>query len=190
MRIAIVAWGSLVWQPANAHGELAVADASMWRHDGPRLPIEFARISSDGRLTLVVLPDEAKPVVTLWRRSAFDGLTDAITNLAARETNAPLDRIHAVDTSGSVNGDPDPRVTDGVRGWLDSRSDVDAAIWTGLPPGHRWVDLGYGRFSPQAAIDYLASLEGNTRARAAEYIQRAPITTDLRPRLERVLATG
>jgi hypothetical protein len=45
MRIACVGWGSLVWDPRD----LPVKGA--WRPDGPRLPIEFARQSDNGRLT-------------------------------------------------------------------------------------------------------------------------------------------
>ncbi len=48
MPIAVVAWGSLVWCP----GSLAMK--TRWRRDGPRLPIEFARISQDDRVTLVI----------------------------------------------------------------------------------------------------------------------------------------
>lgn len=48
MAIAILGWGSLIWCPGN------LRIRGPWRHDGPVLPIEFARISADGRLTLVV----------------------------------------------------------------------------------------------------------------------------------------
>ena len=39
--------------------------ASGWLEDGPWLPIEFARRSKDGRLTLVCLPDGPR-VQTRW----------------------------------------------------------------------------------------------------------------------------
>ena len=48
MKIAILGWGSLVWNPRN----LSIIN-SAWHPDGVLLPIEFARISRDGRLTLV-----------------------------------------------------------------------------------------------------------------------------------------
>ena len=156
MQIAVVAWGSLVWQPRNGHGELCTEPGAEWSNDGPALPIEFARISSDGRLTLVVVPyyDSATP--TLWQFSCHPDLDAAIANLAQRETNAPLDRIHAVDAHGIRNGEADPAVAAVVTSWVADRPDVDAAIWTGLPPGPRWQP--YGGFSPRAALDYVATL--------------------------------
>jgi hypothetical protein len=45
MRIAILAWGSLIWNPRY------LPLASEWVLGGPVLPIEFARVSADGRLT-------------------------------------------------------------------------------------------------------------------------------------------
>src|SRR5579871_2538178 len=78
MRIAIIAWGSLIWCPGN------LALSTRWRADGPLLPIEFSRISGDGRLTLVIRPG-ARNVATYWARISIDNLTDATENLAERE---------------------------------------------------------------------------------------------------------
>jgi len=43
MKIAVLAWGSLVWD----RRDLAVA--GNFEPTGPRLPIEFCRVSGDGR---------------------------------------------------------------------------------------------------------------------------------------------
>lgn len=51
MRIVIPGWGSLIWNPGN------LAMTGEWQPDGPMLPVEFARVSTDGRLTLVIAPD-------------------------------------------------------------------------------------------------------------------------------------
>jgi hypothetical protein len=48
MKVLVLAWGSLVWDPG------ALRLASNWMEGGPVLPIEFSRISDDGRLTLVI----------------------------------------------------------------------------------------------------------------------------------------
>ncbi|HSG78287.1 MAG TPA: hypothetical protein VLD62_01810 [Acidimicrobiia bacterium] len=189
MRIAVLAWGSLVWQPSNDHGDLCVDPGHGWQPDGPELPIEFGRISADGRLTLIALPGYVATSPVLWRRSCHDRLDDAIDNLARRETNAPRRHIHSAGHSGVLNGSPDPSIGDAVTRWLTSRTDVDAAIWTGLPPGPRWSANGHDGFSTDAALAYASSLAGEVRARAAEYVARAPhqIATPLRPRLAEIL---
>jgi hypothetical protein len=48
MKIAVLAWGSLIWDPDT----LKVADD--FSLSGPCLPIEFSRISKGERLTLVI----------------------------------------------------------------------------------------------------------------------------------------
>lgn len=49
MKIAVLGWGSLIWDQGN----LQIND-DRWHTAGPLLPIEFARISGGSRLTLVI----------------------------------------------------------------------------------------------------------------------------------------
>jgi hypothetical protein len=177
MEIAVLAWGSLVWQPANDHGELRLRPNDRWREDGPLLPVEFARISSDGRLSLVVVPGYGTESRVLWRPSALDDLDAAIDNLAERETGAPRRSIHAIDSDGSFHGDGHVDVFARVAAWIE-RTGVGAAIWAGLTPGDRWTEHGHDGFSHDAAVSYVRSLEGDARARAVEYIRNAPPQVD------------
>ena len=59
-----------------------------WNKNGPFLPIEYARISSNGELTLVLHPG-VRGVRTLWAYSAFQNLNKAIKNLRDREGILP-----------------------------------------------------------------------------------------------------
>jgi hypothetical protein len=52
--------------------------------DGPRVPVEFARQSNDGRLTLVI-GDGFQYFPSLWARMASPDLEEAIENLRTRE---------------------------------------------------------------------------------------------------------
>ena len=79
MRIAVLAWGSLVWDRRS------IGIAGDFEPTGPRLPIEFCRISGGGRLTLVVDEALGTPCVTYAALSAFGDLGAAIEDLRVRE---------------------------------------------------------------------------------------------------------
>jgi hypothetical protein len=99
MRLAVIGWGSLIWCP----GELAIA--TRWHLNGPFLPLEFARISKDGRPTLVIHPHAAQ-VRTYWAISRFDDLGDAIENLRKREgTNTKCIAYQAQSSASSIISD-------------------------------------------------------------------------------------
>lgn len=61
MKIAIVGWGYLIWDPRGMDLE------PEWHADGPLLPVEFARFSSGSALTPVLV--EGAPLQpALWTR--------------------------------------------------------------------------------------------------------------------------
>jgi hypothetical protein len=79
MNIGCLGWGSLVWNPDTLPVQ------GRWYHDGPLLPVEFARHSSRDRVTLVLVP--TVPLVrTLWCSLAVTDLETARNELAARES--------------------------------------------------------------------------------------------------------
>jgi hypothetical protein len=78
MIVACLGWGSLVWNP----GGLPISSA--WRSDGPTIPVEFARQSDNGRITLVIT-DAAPEVTVLWATLAAGDIEKAKAELALRE---------------------------------------------------------------------------------------------------------
>jgi hypothetical protein len=176
--IAVLGWGSLIWCP----GGLRIK--TKWRSDGPKLPIEFARISRDGRLTLVILPG-AEDQQVYWALSEFDDLGDAGRNLKEREGCGSKD-IHSLTASGQTAGDIPAMVIESVRGWLAAREQVNAAIWTGLTTN--WPEKRRQEFSSEDAVRYLKGLESDrdraatTFNRAQEYVKSAPSLIQTRVR--------
>ena len=184
MKIAILAWGSLIWQPK----ELAYNKTFGWQKGGPILPIEFARISKDGRLTLVIAKD-VKEVKTYFAISSYESEEEAILNLAVREGSGR-------NSIGSYDKNKDTfsskfQFEDEIKRWIKN-TDFDTVIWTNL--GENWNiknDKGdiIRQIEPEKRIEYLKELKGNTSAITEEYIRRTPIeiNTDFRKEIEATL---
>jgi hypothetical protein len=161
MKIACLGWGSLVWNP----GVLRCIDD--WRDDGPELPLEFARTSQDGRLTLVLVAG-AQAVSTLWTELDYTKPLHAQEALAGRE-GCSLSAIGLWPGKAPEHG---PGVVDAIAKWAAARG-IDAVVWTALRPKFNNVD-GQAPESAAAAVAYLRQLDGKSQARAREYIERAP----------------
>ena len=131
MKIAILGWGSLIWEPQE------LKHAKYWRSDGPKLPIEFARISNDCRPTLVLHPG-VNLVTTCWTLSTCLNLHQAIENLEQRECVTNPKRIGFL----SLKDDEYrccvvPDSLDSIRTWAKYKN-FHAVVWTDLPSKFRY----------------------------------------------------
>lgn len=177
MKIACLGWGSLIWRPEG------LLIQRQWFLDGPMLPIEFARQSNDGRLTLVIKKD-AMLVRTLWANMATTDIELAKTSLQIREGISDNRREQWI---ASVTAKE--KTTDSIKQLIQNWAinlDIDAVIWTNLPPKFNdTVDV-----SPTLiqATQYLCTLDINSRNNAANYIRRAPkqIDTEYRREFEKL----
>jgi hypothetical protein len=172
MKIACLGWGSLIWKP----GDLKCN--SEWQADGPALPIEYARVSRDGRITLVLVEGEPTSPV-LWSPLAVDSLDEAVKMLAAREGTGDLGQIGRWSPGGTGNY----LGLDVIAAWATERQ-IDGVVWTALPPG-----LKDSRGTKPVLQDLLAHINGLTvkqRDSAAEYVAKTPkqIATAYRSALE------
>jgi hypothetical protein len=169
MNIAIVAWGSLIWKL----GSLKVTGS--WMLDGPILPIEFSRISDNGRLTLVIDEKNGVPVQTRHILSSLGDLPSAVTNLQTREGMLNSNRVGYVDIQRKERSEwaceRHASTCTLLYEWAQSKQ-LDAVIWTALGP--RFEERTRESFSPQAALRYLLTLEGDKRDAALEYVREAP----------------
>ena len=175
--IVCLAWGSLIWDPR----ELPLA--SEWRHDGPMLPIEFARQSSDGRITLVVTP-AAKEIKVLSANLRIKNLDEAREKLAARE-GISLKYMSRSVGHWSPNSSSDHEHSDAIGRWA-AASDLDGVVWTALKP--KFED-SYQTPTESQVIEYLKALKGETAAKAEEYVRRTPhqVQTTYRDKIEKEL---
>jgi hypothetical protein len=175
MKIAILGWGSLLWEPKDL--QLAAPFALT----GPNLPIEFCRISKDHRLTLIIDETYGTLCQTYAATSAHTELTDAVENLRLREAMSGAQDVGYVEIAtqerSAAATERHPHAGPS-RQWSQRHAGYDAAIWTAL-------DSHFERhtrepFSVNAAMRFLEDLEQNDPdafARALEYIRRAPAAT-------------
>ena len=169
MKIAILGWGSLLWEGGQ---EFDKRHDTPWRLDGPTLKIEFSRKSTSrqGALTLVIDDQHGSPTTVAWCLSTRQNVEDAICDLRCREGTAAKNIECALATEGQKP----------IAAWAGQRS-VDAVIWTALKSN-------FGEsFSVETAIAYVNTLDSCGKAKAAEYVRRAPVfvKTPLRDALQR-----
>jgi len=179
-KIACLGWGSLIWDPRS------LPIRRPWFNDGPLLPIEFARQSCDGRITLVIVPKtlaEVTCVRTLWALMVANSLDEAISELAEREMPKKPDENRI----GRWPCDPAEAkdFTELVEAWACARG-LDGVVWTALPPK---FDRENGRMpGVDEVLEHLHELSADYDKwkRAEEYVRRAPlqIDTEYRRRIE------
>lgn len=179
MKIAIIGWGSLVWDPRELPRE------GVWSDGGPELPVEFSRISKDARLTLVIDSDHGKAVRTMHVPSPRTALSDAREDLRQREGTSErnigwVDVSHGTDSLSTHNHQTP--VHDAVKKWCQD-SGYDGAVWTAL--GSNFKKETDVEFSVDAALYYIKQLPKNVRAEALKYIRNAPrcVETETRQRV-------
>jgi len=173
MKVAILGWGSLIWDKRDLP---IVGD---WQEGGPVLRIEFSRISSDGRLTLVIDERNGVEAKTLYARAESGDLNGAIASLRKRENNPPKERIGFVNLVGNSVREwsraHHPIACGHIKEWAQKHN-WGAVIWTGLISN--FAEKFGEPFSAPAAFRYFNGLTGETKARATEYVQNAPPEID------------
>jgi hypothetical protein len=178
MKIAILGWGSLVWD----WGDLRIVDDA-WHKNGPTLPIELSRLSKKrGYLTYVIDDCHERRVPTRFAISKYMQIEDAIADLACREGCAAKSVGYVRSEESSRRRARKGVPWRDIQKWVQEQK-LDAAIWTDLP---RTLPC---ETTPEDLVDYfkilLAKLPADKAEQAKEYARRAPeeVDTDLRRRL-------
>ena len=178
MRIAILVWGSLFWDPRN------LEKTDEWFYDGPVLPIEFARISGGNRLTLVIKPN-FDLVHTLYAVSSNDDFIAARENLKSRENTPNIDNIGFINFTNNTHHVrlSNAFIIDILHQWNEPKK-FDAIIWSDFPP--RFTDAIGSPFTLENIITFLSGLSEADKAEALNYIRNTPnqITTRFRNSIE------
>jgi len=183
-KIAILAWGSVYWDPRRLPLDKDGNHNIQWGKDGPSLQLEFSRISGDSRLTLVIDETNGRSTLTLYAFSKRNCVEDAVADLRDREGTI-LKNIGFSDLKRRINSKnkyiDQPDVFDKIEQWAQER-DIDAVVWTALKSNfQKETKMEYNLDN---ASKYLERLPANVKMKAKEYIEKAPeqISTAFRDR--------
>ncbi|HEV2174032.1 MAG TPA: hypothetical protein VGR71_10710 [Nitrospira sp.] len=171
MRIAVLGWGSLVWDP----GDLLIVD-NAWHKGGPVLPIELSRLSSRrGHFTYVIDPTNGARVPTRYGISVYEVLEDAIGNLARREACASTAIGYTVSNDSELHRARKGVPWEEIRKWAQ-HAETDAAIWTDLGPK---LLNSWNEWSVERALHYWkTAIPPDRLPDAARYASSAPPEID------------
>ncbi len=150
------------------------------------MPIEFARQSSDGRITLVIA-EAAIPVPVLWSTLSVDSLDDAKQALASREEISDRFLERSIGYWCPATNSPH-RESQQIGQWAGSRS-LRGVVWTALKPK---FEGKYLKPSCPQILRYLSGLDENSKRAAEKYIRNTPaqIRTSYRESIERCVGGG
>lgn len=170
MKIAILSWGSLI-----TTGTSRGLQAGPFIKNGPRLPIEFSRISKsrNGILTAVIDEQHGTFNQTHSALSTLTNLNHALKNLRETESATNLGTTGYVNLKFDTQRDHalnhHPISTNIIRNWAENQ--YDAVIWTALL-------TNFTNFNTQNAINYLNTLPDLNEA--LDYIRGMDLQTSLR----------
>ena len=180
MKIAILGWGSLLWDLEVKFEKQHEA----WCFDGPYLKLEFCRVSQtrDNALTLVLNEKNGKLCQVAYAHSNRKNPDDAICDLRSRE-GTTLKNIGFYFADGSRQQSRERGILELIKTWAREKK-VDVVVWTDLVSNFQ--EKSKEPFSIDAALRHVQALGAEGKSKAAEYVWCAPdfIDTPLREALQ------
>jgi hypothetical protein len=182
-KIAVLGWGSLLWDQRYREYREFDTHHGAWEFDGPTLKLEFSRKSASrlDALTLVIDAihgEECKVAYALSKRRTVE---KAVSDLQTREGTGRRS-IGCAFTDGSRRQGRDADSVEAILRWAQGAS-LDAVLWTDLRGD--FGDVPKNQFV-EVAVNHVQHLPAEAKALAAEYVWRAPdfIATPVRSALQ------
>ena len=159
--IHLLGWGSLIWDQGS------LKTLNKWKTTDFTLPLEFSRISSDNRLTLVI-DNNGKNNNVFHKQLDYTDINSAINNIAIREKTNPknIAYINLVHNKMRLCGLSYKYVIT-IINWM-KKNKINAIIWTGLR--ENWNTKTKIKFSNKNAYIYYKNLNKKERKNAFNYI--------------------
>lgn len=182
LKIALLGWGSLLWDRSESfdprHGP--------WEFDGPSIQLEFSRVSTSrgGALTLIIDEEHGSCCHVAYAISKRALPDDSIADLRCREETT-LANIGYYFRDGSRKQGRSEESIRKIAAWSAQKA-IDVVIWADLERNFCEKSSVKREFSIPNAIAHIQGLPSDVKAKAAEYVWRAPkfVSTPLRAALE------
>jgi len=160
-KIVYLGWGSLLWN----YKDLKIDD---WQQIDLQMPLEFSRMSQDGRLTLVI--DEKNGALNkIWSTQAqYKNIDLAINALKKREKTlkSAISYINLPKKSYRIRN-ISPHLTQEIVMWA-LKEKIDVIIWTDL--ASNWQQIRGNDYSVDDAIQYFKSAPVLTQMKMFDYV--------------------
>ena len=179
MTIAILGWGSLIWDQESEQAKAFEESCrGKWKlAEGLELPLEFSRISKSRAfaLTLVIDKKHGTDCTVQYIESKRAELNDVICDLRCREGTVWKHIGYWKDSkenSGHL-------FSDRIGEWA-KKATLDAVVWTALQ--NNYSDIKEEEFSLDNAMRHLRGLSCEGKHEARKYLTNAPdeVKTKLR----------
>lgn len=167
MSIGFLGWDSLLWEPDSIFDDLH----GPWAYDGPRLPLEFSRISAARASALALVVDKLHGVTcqVAWCLSTRISAPEAIQDLMAREqTKADNIRHLACDVALPATA---PSIDVTIATWAKSKG-LGTVVWCGF--SSNFTKATGKPFSVSSAMAHIKGLSEPGKRAAFEYVTKAP----------------
>lgn len=175
MTIAILCWGSLIWDTQDKFDK----HLHEWRAGGPNLMLEFSRVSEtrNKALTLVLDIENGEPCTVSYALSKREDPHDAICDLRSREgTTLKNIGVYFKNDLQKTNSRED-EILKIIQNWA-TKNKIEVVIWTDLKSNFKEKSKDKKDFSIKTALSHIQSLDADGMAKALEYVQNAPSFID------------
>lgn len=163
-KIVYLGWGSLLWK----YQKLKIDG---WKQTNLKLPLEFSRISQDGRLTLVIDPENGTLNKVWMTETKYKNIDNAIKALKQREKTlrSGISYVNLSKKKYRIQNTP-PKIGQEIVMWA-LENEIDVVIWTDLKSN--WEKVRDTKYSLTDSIKYFKETEIITQMKIFDYVYGA-----------------
>jgi len=172
MKIIYLAWGSLYWNPDF----LPIAS---WIQSNLFLPLEFSRISDNGKGRLTLVIDEKNGMYNnIWYAFSKENNVNKAINYLKKREKTSLNNIAYINLkNGNARiTNTSLKIANKIKEFAADNS-FDVVIWTDLESN--WTKIMNNNYTVARAYNYFKESDLETRLRILEYVYKAKMLTKI-----------